>query len=72
MTRARLYALIGLLLVLTVPWWFGSPSDSHIAGLPIWAAYSLAMSILFAVVMAVLLHRFWALSAGGEDGEGDD
>ncbi|MFQ5581776.1 MAG: hypothetical protein ACE5F3_03995 [Mariprofundaceae bacterium] len=67
MARLRLYLLIAVLLILTVPWWFTVPADRQILGMPAWAAYSLGMSVLFAVVMAALLKRFWELSAGKDD-----
>ncbi len=68
MTRTRLWLLIAALLVSTVPWWFVGRTDTRILGMPAWAAYSLAMSILFALVMALLLPRYWRLSAGDDDG----
>ena len=67
MTRLRLYLLIAVMLLLTVPWWFTEVSDRHVFGMPVWAAYSLGMSVLFAVVMVALLSRFWSLSAGRDD-----
>lgn len=67
MTRALLYMLIALLLVLTVPWFFSERTAASILGMPIWAAYSLCMSLLFALCMAVLLPRSWHLSAGDDD-----
>jgi len=67
MTRFRLYLLIAIMLLLTVPWWFSASTEGRVFGMPVWAAYSLGMSVLFAVVMAALLSRFWNLSAGRDD-----
>jgi len=68
MTRAVLYSLIALLLFFTVPWFFSERTAASILGMPAWAAYSLGMSLLFALCMAVLLPRSWRLSAG-DDGD---
>jgi len=67
MTRPILYSLIALLLILTVPWWFAESADSQLMGMPVWAAYSLGMSVFFALAMVLLLKCFWRLSAGKDD-----
>ncbi len=64
MTRLLPCLVIATLLILTVPWWFTESSDSQIMGMPVWAAYSLGMSVIFALVVALLLKCFWRLSAG--------
>lgn len=67
MTRFRLWLVIAVLLIFTVPWWFTESSDSQMMGMPVWAAYSLGMSVLFAVAMVLLLKYFWRVSAGEDD-----
>jgi len=68
MTRTILYTLIALLLFLTVPWFFSAAEFVQVMGMPVWAAYSLGMSVLFALVVVLLLPRCWHLSAR-DDGD---
>jgi uncharacterized membrane protein YhdT len=46
-------------LALTVPWFFTDFNTQVFMGFPIWAVYSIFATILYAVLIAVLLGRFW-------------
>ena len=56
-----------LILIASVPWLFTRPSDTEILGFPVWAFYSLVFSVIYAVVIAIFLKRFWSLSAQDEE-----
>ena len=57
--KKRIYSLIAALLFLSVPWLFFKWSDSNVLGLPGWAAYSLIFVACFAVIMVILIERYW-------------
>ncbi|MBU1099482.1 MAG: hypothetical protein KKA84_03680 [Bacteroidetes bacterium] len=59
MTKSRIYIVISLLLFLSVPWFFTDPIPTEIYGLPSWGFYSLSVTILFAIVTAFLINRYW-------------
>ena len=67
MTRTRLYLLTALCLIATVPWFFTGTPPAHILGFPAWAFYSFCATILYAIVLAVVLHRYWPLLMGDAD-----
>lgn len=50
--------------MLTVPWFFTDFNQNIVFGFPIWAIYSICMSILYAVIIAVLIGRYWSINAG--------
>ena len=55
-------------LLLTVPWFFTGEEQHVIAGLPVWALYTILATAAYAVIVAYMLKRFWRLMAGS-DGE---
>jgi membrane protein implicated in regulation of membrane protease activity len=59
MSRALIACIILALLALTVPWWWIGKEVSDSKGLPGWALYSLVMNVVFAVVVAWLIQRYW-------------
>lgn len=70
-SKAGLYAYTLGALVFTVPWFF-QPGDHvpyTILGFPTWAFYAVVASVLYACFIAYCLHRYWELSAGGDDEE---
>ena len=69
MTRTRLYILILLFLLLTVPWFFSDISSIIVAGFPPWALYTLLATLLYAVVISYFLGKYWSLSAREEEEE---
>ncbi len=71
MTRARLYTLTALCLALTAPWFFTTPHPGHILGFPLWALYSLCVTLLYATLVALILQRYWSLLAGDDENGGD-
>ncbi|MFK7957132.1 MAG: hypothetical protein AB8B96_13640 [Lysobacterales bacterium] len=58
--RAKVVLALFLLLF-TVPWWPGL--DGQIAGIPMWAMFSLIAAVVYASIVAWLLERHW------DDGE---
>ncbi len=71
MTRAKIYCITILILIASVPWFFFEGGAEHFLGLPAWALYSLAVTILYAVAVAFVLQRFWPLLAGATEDEAD-
>lgn len=57
--KKRIYFLIAVLLFLSIPWFFFDWSDSSILGLPNWAAYSLIFVACFAVILVILIEKYW-------------
>ena len=66
-TRTRLYILIFLFLLLTVPWFFFDISSIIVAGFPLWALYSLLVTLIYAVIISYFIGKYWALSAREEE-----
>lgn len=56
---------------MTVPWFFTDFNGAIILGFPAWALYSICMTVLYAVIIAVLIGRYWSVSAGDDDTEVD-
>lgn len=67
MTRAKLYFVLTFFLVATVPWFFIKSQSTQIYGFPPWAFYSFCMTILYAVIVAFCLRRYWSVSAKDDD-----
>ena len=59
MIHKKLYILNFLLLFLTVPWFFYNDSTAMIIGVPNWAFYSLLVTFLYAVIIYVLIRKYW-------------
>jgi len=71
MNRLLLYFLTLLALAMTVPWFFTGNSDARILGFPIWAAWAVGASAVYAAVIAFCIGKYWDLSAGDEE-DGDE
>ena len=67
MTRTKLYILIFLFLLLTVPWFFSDISSIIVAGFPLWALYTLMATLIYAIIISYLLEKYWSLSAREEE-----
>ena len=67
----RLLVLLSpiVFLLLTVPWCFVEPSSDRLFGMPSWFIFAMGGSIIFAVLMAVLIGRYWEVSARSEDND---
>ena len=66
MSRRKRAVLISILALLaTVPWFFRSPGIGFL-GLPPWALYSLVATVLYAIIIAFLIGRFWSDMAGDD------
>lgn len=65
MTLTRLCLLLAICAFATVPWALPGATSS-VAGLPLWALYSILISAVLAGVTAYLLGRYWSLVAGEE------
>jgi hypothetical protein len=70
MTRAWIFVIVFALLLSNLPWFFTQPEMRQILGFPPWALYSFVMMIVFGVVTAYFLGRYWTYLA--EDGSEED
>jgi hypothetical protein len=66
MTRAKIYVFTIAILIASVPWFFFEARHDHILGLPVWALYSLVMTVVYAVAVAIVLQKYWPLLSGAE------
>ena len=69
MTRTRLYIIILLLILLTVPWFFFGIAQNIVVGFPPWALYTLLATLIYAVIISYFLGKYWSLSAREEQEE---
>lgn len=65
----KIFLISIIALVLTVPWFFIDFSNTTVLGFPLWAFYSIVMSVLYAAVIAIMLGRYWDVSAGTDQDE---
>ena len=63
MTKIALYFFSIFLLLFTVPWFYSSINMQSVFGFPIWAFYSLVATFIYAIIIALFLHKYWAISA---------
>jgi len=61
MTKLRLCYISAFILIVTVPWFFKEYRSGDILGFPSWAFYSLCVTLVYAIVTAVFLERYWSL-----------
>jgi hypothetical protein len=59
MSRNCVFFISIIVLILTVPWWFFEYSGTIILGLPDWAFYAVFMAIIYSIVIAYILGKFW-------------
>ena len=67
MTKHRVCLISAILIIASVPWFFTEFMAGNILGFPIWAFYSLCVTILYAIVTACLFQRYWSLFADDEE-----
>lgn len=53
------FALIGLLYVLSIPWWFPAGEPGFVFGMPTWALASLGCTLAISGLTAFLALRRW-------------
>lgn len=72
MRRALILLLPPSALALSVPWWWSAGGGAgRVLGFPAWGAYAIAAAVGYAVLVAVLVGRYWDLSACGDGRDGD-
>jgi len=54
-----------------VPWFFTDFDGKIILGLPAWALYSFSMTVLYAVIITILIGRYWSVSAGESESDNE-
>ena len=69
MTRSRLYSLILLLILPTVPWFFSGIDVNIVIGFPSWALYTILATLIYAIIISYFLEKYWSLSAREEQEE---
>jgi len=63
MSKIKLYGLNIFLLYMTVPWFFTETKMEVAGGFPHWALYTLLSSLIYAISIFYLLHKYWSISA---------
>lgn len=48
-----------ILLQPLVPWWFSGYTASGFWGIPSWALYSIIATVVYAMILAWMLGRYW-------------
>lgn len=48
-----------ILLQPLVPWWFSGYTAAGFWGIPSWALYSILATVVYAIIIAWLLGRYW-------------
>ncbi len=66
MTKFKLFCISTFLLIATVPWFFTEFRFDDVLGFPPWAFYSLCVTLVYAIVTAVILERYWSLFANDD------
>lgn len=54
-----LFAAIGGLYAVSIPWWFGAGRPTIVLGMPSWAAAALAATLAVSVLTAWAALRLW-------------
>ncbi|MCH2061894.1 MAG: hypothetical protein MK183_14820 [Verrucomicrobiales bacterium] len=67
MSRLLILLLPVFGLVFSVPWFFSGDSGERFLGFPSWVVYALLAAAAYALVVAVLIGRFWDVSAGSQE-----
>ncbi len=67
MTKLRVCLISAILIIASVPWFFTEFMAGNILGFPIWAFYSLCVTILYAIVTAFFFQRYWSLFADSNE-----
>jgi len=63
MSKIKLYGLNIFLLFMTVPWFFIETKMEVASGFPHWALYALFSTLIYAISIFYLLHKYWSISA---------
>ncbi|MGR3179216.1 MAG: hypothetical protein ACUZ8E_14280 [Candidatus Anammoxibacter sp.] len=62
-----MYIILTVSLLATIPWFFTEFRAVHIFGFPPWAFYSLCLTIVYAIVVAFFVGRYWSVSINKND-----
>ena len=54
-----------IVLFLTVPWWFSTVSNKWF-GLPDWGLYAMVAAIIYSLLLAIIIQKFWEISDNEE------
>ena len=61
----KLFIMVSLLAVATVPWFSFGGSTNEDGGLPSWVLYSIFMTVVFPIVVSFAIGRYWSEMAEG-------
>ena len=65
----KLFIMVSLLAVATIPWFSFGGSTNEDVGLPNWVLYSILMTVIFPIVVSFAIGRYWSEMAEGPDDE---
>ena len=63
MTSKKLYLSSFLLIILSVPWFYIDNNSNIFGGFPAWAFYSLTVTLIYAILVAYMLGKYWSISS---------
>ena len=59
MSLSKYFILNFLLIFICVPWIFHDISNYEVINIPLWAFYTVVATLIYAIVIAILLHFYW-------------
>ena len=63
LTKKTQFSLSIIFLLLTVPWFGLFFTGQSLFGFPIWAIYSLWMGLVYCIVIAWIIEKYWHITA---------
>ncbi|MGR3220620.1 MAG: hypothetical protein ACUZ8H_12515 [Candidatus Anammoxibacter sp.] len=62
-----MYIILTASLLATIPWFFTKFRPVHILGFPPWAFYSICLTVVYAIIVAFFVGRYWSISINNND-----
>ena len=65
MNSIKILIVSWVALFLTVPWWFNNISNKWL-NLPNWGLYAMVAAIIYSLLLAIIIQKFWKISDNEE------
>jgi hypothetical protein len=69
MKKIHIFTMLLVGLFFTIPWFFFDGESKAVAGMPVWAFYSLFFTFTYACFIFILVKKYWGTSAGNSPEE---
>ncbi len=70
MSISKIWSMVILFMVISVPWWFVSGRSSEtVFGFPDWVVYSFVVTLFFAIAVAWIISNHWNKLSGSDNDE---